>query len=89
MKMIRAFRKKYIDKNVYLYRCNGHGCKRYSMMLHSETCVICGEKNQFYDESLKVPDSVKDVVFVDIMEIAEVLGAPVEMMPIPAPEIDY
>ena len=72
--MLRAFRKKYIDKNVWIYLCNG--CKRYGMMLHLETCVICGTKNQFYDDKCSVSDSVTNEVFMEVMKIAEVLGEP-------------
>ena len=72
--MVRAFRKKYVDKNVYIYPCNG--CKRYGMMLHLETCVICGTNNLFYDGSCQVAESVNAEVFEEIMKITEVLGAP-------------
>ena len=72
IKQIRAFRKKYVGYKVYIYPCNG--CKRYGMLLHQETCVICGTQNQFYDSSIKVSESINNKVLEDVMKIAEVLG---------------
>ena len=72
--MLRVFRKKYIDQNVYIYPCNG--CKKYSMMYHLENCVICGMENRYYDNTYQVEDSLNGPIFEEVMNIAEVLGAP-------------
>ena len=79
MKMVKDFRKKYVSKNIYIYPCNG--CKRYGMLLHIETCMVCGTVNEFYeidsqtDAKTSIPWSLNVEVFDAVMKIAEVLGA--------------
>ena len=73
-KLIRAFRKANVQHNIFLYPCNQ--CKKYGMMLHLEACCICSTKNQFYDPSCRVTESVNSAALTEIMNIAEIGDPP-------------
>ena len=46
LRKLRQFRAKSLPHGVFLHTCSD--CKRFSMMLHLENCVLCGATNLFY-----------------------------------------
>jgi len=64
-KKLKQFRSKYLSSNVFLYLCQE--CKRYSMMLHSESCIFCCASNIFFQPDLHVDESLMGQLTEDIL----------------------
>lgn len=73
---LRQFRKKYYGQDVFLHLCGD--CKRNSMLLSLENCVLCGSTNIFYQSDIQVPDSLfgeitNDIVALESQEAVDIV----------------
>ena len=66
---LKQFRLKYLHHQIYVHLCGD--CKRYSMMLHLENCVLCGAENTFYarDSAPNLTDSLLEQIMNDIISL--------------------
>ena len=88
MRKLKQFRAKYVAYQIYLHACNV--CKRYGMMLHLETCVLCGAPNSFHSAGTAAPDHIQSMLFEDMMalespDVTEISPLPSHLIATPGP----
>ena len=85
---LKQFRQKYVNYEIYLHACNV--CKRYGMMLHLETCILCGAPNSFFLAGTVLPEDIQQLLVEDMMalespDIKEIPTLPSNLIATPKP----
>ena len=68
-KMRKIFRRQCLDKNIFIHKCNNYGCKKWSMLLNCENCLLCGSENHFYDASMQIKESDFEMIQTTIFSL--------------------
>ena len=64
LKTLRKIRAKFQPFNIFVHMCNG--CHEVGQMLHTAECVLCGQKNYFFERELVV-DQANDSIVRDLL----------------------